>query len=322
MLLFARYFLYLLPLSTTVNGFDKCCPSGEVAQKIPRHLKSDKVFEENIFHCKKIPMKTQSGTTNTSLAGKHDLSQLVSHNFVVDNNSHWPSCYRSEISSYELENSVTTSRDSTDCVDIMDGNYFLFTCSTPSPRVTEKIYKMRKCCDENFSYNVLYRKCIADEENSTDIFDEIFQNQNIVFEFGLPDCTKSEALIDYHSSLQKIEFLNGSLRVNREEVPVPLESFCVEKTSNATYEDWELEEFKLKVSSKYIVKVCRSDKICNQIPCVRKCCKEGQRINNETKQCENNASHLEMSFITSNISHGGTELIPFEPEGQLGSSIN
>lgn len=81
---------------------------------------------------------------------------------------------------------------------------------------------------------------------------------------GLPECQNEEVLVEYSSNTHKLHLRDNALIiVSHNELEIlPPQSFCIEKKYNTQGPVW-------------ITFSCRSKKVCDNIPCIRKCCPEG-----------------------------------------------
>jgi hypothetical protein len=137
------------------------------------------------------------------------------------------------------------------------------------------VITVKKCC-RNGTYDPGDHICrdIVDEE-------EILENEIlrdtvcfINFEYGLSECSPSEALVNIVVDSEQIELLdNGSLLVNTSDEVLMLqdEAFCMDTVANS--------------SRSVVVKFCQSaETACRRSPCVQKCCPDGQGMI-ESKSC-------------------------------------
>lgn len=74
-------------------------------------------------------------------------------------------------------------------------------------------------------------------------------------------------------------------------------SFCIENTYSSKKDDasttispiYSKESIlSARKSSKWIVKACQEKRICDSVPCIRKCCQDGERLvlENDEKRCD------------------------------------
>lgn len=255
------------------------------------------------------------------------VTDFVSYNILTDENEHWPDCGES-LTAKELLGDVLRTSESASCIDIFKNTYHIFSCNRAMDSEDDlvNIYSLRKCCPKYFSYDVFMRRCVANNESIIeDDFGEILTKRNVPFTTGIPHCHDDDVIIEYHSDVHKFRLYDNSLIITGlggyGPSILPQNSFCIERTMNSdadTPDGDNPEHHNLKKSSRWIAKSCRNKTICESVPCVRKCCKEGQRmvLENETF-CEEHDTHLDIKFHNFDIKSVYEEPAPLEPSGEL-----
>lgn len=157
-------------------------------------------------------------------------------------------------------------------------------------------------------------------------FRKFFGDKIVVFESGLPQCKPDDVLVEYHSLVHKLKFYESSLIITQTSTYGPdvinQDSYCIENSLNSEVsvpDGADPNQHLLKATSKWIAKACRPKTVCNRMPCVRKCCKEGQRMVNENKTsfCEAHDSHLALKFHFFDIRESPEQPNPMEPTGKF-----
>jgi G protein-coupled receptor Mth (Methuselah protein) len=327
--------LNFLWIISSVAALKKCCPDGEIVQV--DSFEDNNLSPRNHFSCVS-EAQTQSKAKKRRQSEGYDMinstmnvSQLIAYNVLIDENSHWPSCGDNSLLSSALLGEPVKSSESESCVDVMFNNYHIFSCDERSDLVNDfvDIYKLRKCCGKDFSYDVFMRQCVTNNETTIDDdFRDILENRVVSFEIGIPECQVDDVLVEYHSSVHKLKFFESSLIITGlsgygPDV-LPYNSYCIESTMNS-YVDMpagdKFEHHRLKTSSKWIAKVCRNRMICKQMPCVRKCCKEGERMFFENgTSCEDHHAHLTTKFHDFVTRNSREKPNAIEPSGESQNS--
>ena len=276
----------------------KCCPEGEIVQL--------DYFED----IELLPRKQLSCIEERvgRIKPEDSVQQMFSLNILIDENSHWPDACgnESDLLISILSESLNASQ-SASCVDILNNNFHLFTCNESLDTVTDfvNIFKFQKCCDKNSAYDVFAKSCIANNHSFVNPESFKFLGDKIAtFETGLPDCEPQEILVEYNSMSHKLEIIDGYLIVPAtnnlgSNLMTPHKLFCIESiTRNLDVLSPDEQQ-----NQAWIAKVCRSKTVCDEIPCVRKCCNEGLRLvtENETIYCEPHETHLDLKFHRFNI---------------------
>jgi hypothetical protein len=171
-------------------------------------------------------------------------------------------------------------------------NYFLAIIIVHLASVTTAHQPM-KCCPLNQTYDVIEKIC------------QKHTNDHNVFKFDLtttkvvsPQCDDSQVLVEYDSGTYNITLRNDTLWLPSLSKPgtmmsLPGSAFCVENIM-----DEESDQ------PRWLAKTCQPRNVCEFIPCVRKCCVDGETllsVNNDLT-CTKNQQGLPLRFH--NISDG------------------
>lgn len=148
------------------------------------------------------------------------------------------------------------------CIDTdKNGQYVAVSCSQDVDSITG-VHLMDKCCPVGQSYDYSHRYCIKDA-NSHLRFEHVFGQTAVVLKNNVPNCSKDEVFVEYFSTVHSIKFDGKNMSVNGNTL-LP-DKFCIEDLIN-TYSVGINE-------SHIIIRSCRPRSICEQIPCMRRCCK-------------------------------------------------
>jgi hypothetical protein len=305
------FILILLLSSASGQGIKKCCPMDEFV--------TTEAYEDNflspgeLFNC--VPSNYSKNIS------EYSNLKFISHNALVDSDTHWPSC--GESLSFKRLTGFTKVSQSASCVDLMDGKYFIFTCDEKLDTADdfEEIVGLKKCCASGMSYDIFQRKCV---ENETD-FSELLNNKISFFEHEILKCKDDEALVEYHSLVHGMKIRKNSLILLnvRESGPDVIEnSFCIEATSNSDVEvppGMTKEHFEKRSRSKFIAKTCRHRSICETIPCLQKCCPHGERFyhNGNKTVCMPHHTDIDIKFHEFNKDESSMEPPAIEPKGEF-----
>lgn len=323
----------LICVGSSVASFKKCCREGEIVQV--DSFEDNNLSPRRHFSCVKEPstrtkVKSKRESDGYEIINSTVLHEMIAYNVLIDENSHWPSCSDNSFLSYAILKETLKVSPSATCVDIMNSNYFVFTCDEKLETVSdfEDIYLMRKCCERDFAYDIFLRQCVSNNDSmlSEESSEFNFLGDKIVaFESGIPECKPDDVLVEYHALVHALKIYENSLIITNTNTHGPdvlmPNSYCIESTMNTLIDipdGADPKHFHLKATSKWIAKVCRPKTICNQMPCVRKCCKEGQRMvyENETF-CENHDTHLDVKFHFFDIRQSPEVPDAMEPTGKF-----
>lgn len=331
-------FAIFITSSVAIVNYKKCCPEGQVVQV--DYVEDNNLSPRRHFGCvtenfAPPSIKNKRQSDRYQFNNSTFLTQIIGYNVLIDENSHWPACSDNGYLSHFLLHDSEKASQSTSCVDAMNSRYFIFKCDESMEAVNDfvDVYKLRKCCDKYFSYDIFTRKCVYNNKSSIKgDFSEFLGENTIVFESGIPECKQNDVLIEYHSLIHELKIFENSLMITRSKEGEPVskiivnDSFCIEATMNSDIklpEGTNPQNFHLKATSKWVAKVCQPDKICEFIPCVRKCCKEGKRmVFEEETYCEDHDAHLDMKFHYFDLTTGYEFPDPMEPTGEDNSHFN
>lgn len=298
----------------------KCCPDGDFV------VFNQNSLSENSYNCARshTAQKFAIETTANNL-------QMIAFNIETSERTQWPPCQDKKLSSEILINIMKVD-ESKVCVDILNNYYHVIKCDDNPSHMNDlmDISKLRKCCVKNFSFDLLSHQCVVNEKTTLDEdFYELLKDKSVLFEPGLPECQENEVLVEYHSNVHNLKFYDNLLQITSNfsggpEV-FPQNSFCIENSfnsSNTSTKHRDDDSNQLKISSKYIAKVCRNKSICKQMPCLAKCCKEGERmVFDEKTYCENHDRHLDVKFHRTDIKEFKNIPDRLEPMG-IFSTVN
>lgn len=149
-----------------------------------------------------------------------------------------------------------------------DGEFYSMECKN---HPTVAVHRLNKCCPVNHSYDHTERFCVPNTDSVLH-FQELFGNNLVVFEPNVPDCTDDEAFVEYYTTAHDIDFVDRNLKIVSDQFPsgelLQSDKYCVEGLINSTA---------VKRQERHvIVRSCRPRNICDDIPCIRRCCKNDQ----------------------------------------------
>lgn len=144
------------------------------------------------------------------------------------------------------------------------------------------VHFMKKCCPNGQSYDYKERYCIS-HPDSTNHLNHFFGKVPIVFKYEVPNCTDDEVFVEYFSTIHDIEFNGTTITVNND--ILRSNKFCIDHLSNTDLNDAP------QIDEHFVMRSCRSRSICNQIPCMRRCCKVDEIIEAQPEGNKNCQSH-------------------------------
>lgn len=304
--------LFLLNVRDSVAKIFKCCPRGFELVTV---LSPDENYRRS-FDC--YPLFNESMVTAV---------EAKFHGFQVDNSlpGHFPQCRPgSELKMYEVKSHLVMEIPSSSCVDLVNNVFHVLMCNKDTEsRSHIEIYTVNKCCPKEMIYNTTSRQCVSimglpkqglsitspssqwkDESLDFQLIRALLNlqvqdssnSQDPLFQVGAPECTDREVMVDYMLKTHEITISKNQILVQSHSAKSRSfdsrthDKFCVE----ATDQDWDGEFPNIT----WQVKVCRPRKICDSIPCVRKCCPHNLKMDkvNFTNVCNDHPVDIKPTF--------------------------
>lgn len=152
------------------------------------------------------------------------------------------------------------------CLDIFDNKVLIFERNNESFVKIEDVEALTKCCPGDYFYNATRKSC---EKLST-------QKQNTfndkLIKIGLPLCQIISDLT--LENLTEITFNSSSLYLPKSDDFFTENQFCLDET----------------VDGKYVVRLCRDWRVCEDMKCIKKCCADGKSFVNGSN-CQDTFVH-------------------------------
>lgn len=180
------------------------------------------------------------------------------------------------------------------CIDKdQNGQYVSVSCAKYS---TAGVHLMNKCCPTGQSYDQIGRACVQNPDVHSH-FKKLFGNTVVVFQNATPDCSEDEVFVEYFSTSHSIQFDGAKINVNGHSL-LP-DKFCIEDLVN-------IESNEVSNGDRYfIVRSCRPRSLCEEIPCIRRCCKADQIMYPQPKgkrQCQYHPHKINLRPTFYNVS--------------------
>lgn len=269
--LIAISFCYIQRIHCQVT---KCCPDGFAFQSLD-----------------------YSNSTNYSCLALEN--QTIWDSYNLGSNPSVPNCDRQIQSAFENKETYINLNG---CFD-KDTNdqYVAVSCVQNEELTMAGVHLINKCCPIGQSYDHSKRSCTPNY-NSYAHFKNIFEKSVVIFENNLPKCSKDEVFVEYSSTVHSIRFSEKNVKVNGNHLLA--DKFCIEDLVNVDPSDGDTNEQHI------IVRSCRPHTVCNEMPCIRRCCSADQIMLNKpmAQRCQphpNNTNLLpifyDLTFPLSNV---------------------
>lgn len=178
------------------------------------------------------------------------------------------------------------------CVGQLDKQKLIvLTCEFEKNVLSQSVRFVNKCCPLGSIYVSENNTCIVLGETDFFVYSSIINNPIIFFDNSL-QCSDNQAFVEYTVSSKIVQFSESSLVWKDGSNSLPLSKFCID----AIYNDYESQS-KRKYSSdqKYLVRACQERKVCQRLPCIRRCCAEGEMYakGNSSTYCKRDETDTE-----------------------------
>lgn len=250
----------------------RCCPPGYAFVVLDDAVEESGHLFPHPFRCRE--------RSNVAEEEPDDGSRLFGYNLDVTNETIGiPQC--STLVMAKLDN-VSDMVSTEMCIDdLPNGQRIVLRCS--GDRMTIDLHRVLKCCPERSSYDLTERSCVFNDQ-SLDVFNHLAGQNIVVFEVRTPECLDNEEVfIEYLSETHHLRLHQSSLDVvsvkhQLSEHLAPL-SYCIEGVTKEEVSPTEADSFFSEPPPHpLIVRTCRPRSVCNRMPCVRRCCRNEQML--------------------------------------------
>lgn len=190
------------------------------------------------------------------------------------------------------------------CLLLLDNNLFAVTCNSTNNDILQSIGFMNKCCPRGFTYKSEVNKCFESEPNFN-MYSTIFDKPMIFMDSF--KCPNNKVIVEYVVSADSI-YLKESHLIWRDKNRVfSKNNFCLEAISVIKKNGYTR---MINQTQKFLIRSCEQPQICKSLPCLRKCCGDGEIFykNNVTTFCKKEEKNLKFqSFMSLNVSGNFTE---------------
>lgn len=269
----AIFLLLILKCSWITSTIYKCCPDNTQLTIIENE------DSNNSFEC------------NPNVSSIVKYVEFKGYQIENNNMSNIPDCEDDRLNGFKIGGDKKLLSNGS-CIDAINDKIFAVTCFDKSQKhiqSSEEVISLQKCCPDDQTYDIINLECVQSEISDFTL-NSIVGNISIGYSIGVPKCdTINEVLVEYQSDRHGLYFEDGNIRINRDKFIgspdlLPFSNkFCLEKVYDNTNAS----------AIKWMTKICMPRKLCDHIPCVRKCCNDHeklQRVNGKTLCATHHAS--------------------------------
>lgn len=286
----------------------KCCPGNSYLNQ--------SIFDP-LYEC----LENENITVSLSFN-----STFVTYRIAKDNQINIPQCGDASIIVEKQYSSVIgSSFVAGDCIDLIGDDLVVLTCNNTAKPVkgvvSANIWSIQKCCPEYHSFNIVTKECVYEQATASQTqYEEILGSNSFVMTKGSPNCDRdTEVLVEYHSLIHGLSLDANYLKIRTLNKHSAFEllrpnTFCIEKTTTTMRKPRNNTATARVNASRWIAKACRPKDICQEIPCIRKCCKDGEYIS-IYKACVPSPISLKLQFHR--FDPRKNDVVPHEPRGKI-----
>lgn len=270
------------------GGFRKCCPAGQVLVQVD-------TAESVRYECRE-----------TDEVDDDEVVALFGYNLYADREPQMPQCASASVVE-RLDMGKTLLYATEQCIDrLSTGEVIALQCAGEAgaddhhhhPTIT--VSQIAKCCADGSVYDLGERSCTDGRrvETAAAFRAELGDRTALLFTVRTPVCADdAEVFVEYLSGAgtHQIGFVGDSSDVVVTSLIGGLQhserllagTFCVDTALDGADEHVQL-----------MVRSCRPRSICGRIPCVRRCCRNEQRLEmiNGTSQCRSHERNIRPRF--------------------------
>ncbi|EDX04478.1 GD22291 [Drosophila simulans] len=248
-----------------------CCPANSLLFKYSRSADNAEIFQcasaaSNISELPDLaqvigkliaPMGLGLEEATNNDSGHHRFALSKCQNF-------------SSLSISDLGERTLNLRNNS-CIGLLNRRLIVLSCEFEKNVPSQSVGFVNKCCPQGFIYVSENNTCKPGESDFF-VYTSIISSPIIFFDNTL-NCSDHRALVEYTVSSGKVHFHNNSLIWKDGSNSLPSSKFCIEAIHDSGDADLDGGAFP---EQKFLVRACQETKICQKIPCIRRCCAEGE----------------------------------------------
>ncbi|EDW13548.2 uncharacterized protein LOC6578189 isoform X2 [Drosophila mojavensis] len=287
-------FLYLVfcYVFRNINSVKICCNPQSILYKIygPNNLTTYNCTDtlESLNETDSAYTIDLLGTTETPQG--YGLVE-INDTFGLTN---FPQCAHIGYSNVSLLTEISFTVFANSCILILDSKSLVsLTCQAKKDDMLQSIGIINKCCPHGYSFGADIKKCYLRYPDYNK-YSAIFDNPMIFVDNSFK-CPKNKVLVEYVLTAEAIVIQNERILLKEHKKSFQRSEFCIEvltKNENSQFD---------KNIQQFIVRTCQQLKICDSVPCVRKCCVDGEIYakRNLTTACTRDENNFQYHSIYS-----------------------
>lgn len=206
--------------------------------------------------------------------------------------TNFPQCAHIRYSNVSLMTEISFTVLANSCILVLDSSSLIsLTCEAKKDDMLQSIGIINKCCPHGYSFGADVNKCYLRHPDYNK-YSAIFDNPMIFVENSFK-CPKNKVLVEYVLTAEAITIKNERMLLKEHKKSFHRSDFCIEVLIEKDNSQFD------KNTQQFIVRTCQQLKICDSVPCVRKCCVDGEIYakRNLTTYCTRDENYFQYSSI-------------------------
>ncbi|XP_051857927.1 probable G-protein coupled receptor Mth-like 3 isoform X1 [Drosophila albomicans] len=196
---------------------------------------------------------------------------LARHNETITD------CATTRLSNVSLASETSVEISAKSCLLTLNNRLIILTCKPEANDVTTTVPTSRigfvnKCCPHSYIYSSEFNRCVPGTPDF-DVYSSIVDRPMIFVDNPLL-CANNKVLVEYTVTAEvvrvaeesKLVWQDGSRQLKRSQ-------FCIEAIDG---KKTPRNIRSIKRNQQFLIRTCQQSKICDSLPCVRRCCADGE----------------------------------------------
>ncbi|XP_032289179.1 uncharacterized protein mthl15 isoform X2 [Drosophila virilis] len=240
--------------------------------------------------------------TSMDMLGKTESPQGYGLEILKEISRHMKllQCAHTSILNISLFTEISVNVSPESCLLIVNNSLIVVTCKSSIGDELQSIGFVNKCCPHGYTYVSELNKCYL-REPDFNVYSSIFDKPMIFVDNSFV-CPKNNVLVEYVVEAKTIHLKKRQILLKDYGRSFKRNEFCIEAIE-VLIENRNPQLY--KNNEQFLVRTCQQLQICDSVPCIRKCCADGEIYykGNMTTSCigdENNSKF--QSLATMNLS--------------------
>ncbi|KAH8377268.1 hypothetical protein KR093_004583 [Drosophila rubida] len=228
---------------------------------------------------------------------------LARHNDTITH------CVSTRLSNVSLSSETSVEISAKSCLLTLNNRLIILTCKPNDTDITtspsSRIGFVNKCCPHGYIYSSEFNKCVPGIPDF-DVYASIMDRPTIFVDNPL-HCANNKVLVEFSATAKTVRVSEESMLVWQDgSRSLKRSHFCIEAVDGKKTRNTR----STKKNHLFLIRTCQQTKICDSLPCVRRCCADGEIFykKNMTTLCKRDPNDILFeSFASLKISGNFTK---------------